>query len=339
MAKYCLNRSSVGGVVMKNWVRKWFHIRPCLWGVLSAAGVVGCAATFMGFLGKYSWFLDLFSHFRVQYMVCLVALGVLFGLARRHRMALFCVVFAGINAGVVFPLYVGGSAVVAPCEPSVRVLCLNVNTERGNPDRVKRVIEDATPDIVVLEEINLQWVFDLLWLSETHPYSCIQPRSDNFGIGLFSKVPIAKQNIINIGRAQVPSIIATLELPFTNLTVVATHPLPPWGRDYSALRNDQLDGLLGYIESDVPLILVGDLNMTPWSYHFKRLLKQSGLMDSTKGFGVQPSWSSFNPLLRIPIDHCLHTPDVSVVGRRIGEAVGSDHYPLIVDLVVGSGER
>jgi len=51
--------------------------------------------------------------------------------------------------------------------------------------------------------------------------------------------------------------------------------------------------------------------------------------------GMQPTWPTFSPLLEIPLDHLLHTKDVTIVNREIGVDVGSDHYPLIVDLVLG----
>jgi endonuclease/exonuclease/phosphatase (EEP) superfamily protein YafD len=36
--------------------------------------------------------------------------------------------------------------------------------------------------------------------------------------------------------------------------------------------------------------------------------------------------------MRVPIDHLLHSDTLSVVDRRLGPAMGSDHFPLIVDL-------
>jgi endonuclease/exonuclease/phosphatase (EEP) superfamily protein YafD len=306
-----------------------------IWSLFSAAGFVVCMATLLGFLGQFSWFLDLFSHFRVQYLLGLLALGVLFAAARRHKAAVIFLIVACINAGVVLPLYVGRSSTsVADQGVAVRVMLLNVNTQLGDPERVKQAIQNADPDIIVLEEISFRWVKDLIWLSGAYPNSCIQPRSDNFGIGIFSKYPLEDSEVVIIGDAQVPSIVTTVNVSHTKLTVVATHPLPPSGVAYSRWRDDQLDKLPDHIREKCPAILVGDLNATPWSYHFRRLLKRSGLNDSTKGWGVQPSWSSHSPIFRIPIDHCLHSPDVSVVGRQIGDYVGSDHYPLIVDLVI-----
>ena len=74
------------------------------------------------------------------------------------------------------------------------------------------------------------------------------------------------------------------------------------------------------------------------SYPFRRLLRRTGLENSSQGFGVQPTWPNFNPLLRIPLDHCLHSSDISIVDRQIGEDVSSDHYPLIVDFVIERAE-
>jgi endonuclease/exonuclease/phosphatase (EEP) superfamily protein YafD len=91
-------------------------------------------------------------------------------------------------------------------------------------------------------------------------------------------------------------------------------------------------------------IIIGDLNVTPWSYAFARLLHNAGLVDSEQGFGVQPTWSARlgplgGPLLwpvQIPIDHCLHASEMATLARSTGPACGSDHYPLLVTLQLRS---
>ena len=75
--------------------------------------------------------------------------------------------------------------------------------------------------------------------------------------------------------------------------------------------------------------ILGDLNVSPWSPHFGGLLRESGR-------GVQATWPTNLAPMRIPIDHCLVSPDVSVVGRRVGPDVGSDHFPIVVDVQIGS---
>jgi endonuclease/exonuclease/phosphatase (EEP) superfamily protein YafD len=299
-------------------------------GLLTAAGAAACAATLLGFLGRLSWFLDLFSHFRVQYLLGLTALGAVLLVARRRVLALVFLGFAGMNLALVLPLYVGRPTASDARAPALRAMLLNVNTHLGDTNRVRQAIADVDPDILVLEEIGSRWLAGMAWLTNAYPHSRIEPREDNFGIGLYSKRPLVESRVVHVGRAGVPSILATVNIGWTNLRVVATHPVPPAGSLYSRWRNEQLDLLVEHVRSPLPVLLLGDLNVTPWSAHFRRLLRRSGLRDSARGFGVQPSWPNFNPLLRIPIDHCLHSAGIAVTDRRIGPDVSSDHYPLIV---------
>lgn len=311
-----------------------FSIRP--WGFLTAAGVVASVATVLGFFGRFSWFLDLFSHFRVQYLLGLVAIGAILLIGQRRKAAAVFLVLACVNLVPVLPLYYGKTDVPDKTVPVLRAMLLNVNTSCGDIDRVRIVVSSSNPDILVLEEISSRWMSGLTWLTNAYPHSLAEPREDNFGIGLFSKLPLAEAEVVYIGAAEVPSILATVSTVRTNLRVIATHPLPPGGRDYSRWRNEQLEGLADYVPSQRPVLLLGDLNLTPWNHHFHRLLARTGLRDSTRGFGIQPTWPSFSPLLRIPIDHCLHSADIIVVDRNVGEGVSSDHYPVIVDFVIAA---
>lgn len=85
--------------------------------------------------------------------------------------------------------------------------------------------------------------------------------------------------------------------------------------------------------SGLPFILFGDLNTTPFSFYFERLLKDADLQDTERGFGYHATWPAggkFGPLF--PIDHCLATVDFEVVDRRVLDKIGSDHHPVVVEL-------
>jgi endonuclease/exonuclease/phosphatase (EEP) superfamily protein YafD len=211
-----------------------------------------------------------------------------------------------------------------------------VNTQSGSPAKVAELIERQKPDIIVLEEIGVRWMGLVADLKQAYPYSSVKIRDDNFGIGLFSRYPLKNHEMRYFGDAGVPTIIAAVKTPSGLLNIVATHPLPPGGKEYSEFRNNQMSEIACYIaESKLsPLVLLGDLNMAPWNVYFKGFVKQSGLRDSSKGWGIQPTWPTFNQLLRIPLDHCLYSSDVSILNRAVGSDVGSDHYPLIVDIAI-----
>jgi endonuclease/exonuclease/phosphatase (EEP) superfamily protein YafD len=86
-------------------------------------------------------------------------------------------------------------------------------------------------------------------------------------------------------------------------------------------------------QQNAPVLLAGDLNTTPWSPYFQTLEKESGLKNSMKGFGFQPSWAG-NAFLKIPLDHFLHSPEIVIHNRMIGPDVGSDHLPVIIDFTI-----
>jgi endonuclease/exonuclease/phosphatase (EEP) superfamily protein YafD len=112
--------------------------------------------------------------------------------------------------------------------------------------------------------------------------------------------------------------------------------MPPYGAENTGLRNRQLTEIGNFLaDSAGPVILVGDLNTTPWSPAFKDLLQATGLQNSMKGFGIQPTWPTTIPLFWIPLDHLLHSPDFHVKSRKTGPHVGSDHFPVEVRLSLG----
>lgn len=289
----------------------------------------------LGFFGPYNWLLDLCSHFRVQYAVSLGIAALLLLIPRQRRLATVFGATAGLNLVVILPLYFGPIASPAVSGRPIRAMLANVNTKFGDAAAVAAAIRRFDPDVVVLEEVSTTWLSDLKPVLDGYRHTEQAPRDDSFGIGLWSKFPFTRARSVCIGGAEVPSIIAEIDTPQGRFTVVATHPLPPAGKQYSELRNGQLAELPRWIrQSPSPVVLLGDLNVTPWNHYFQRLLREADLRDSVQGRGVRPTWPTFNPLMLIPIDHCLYSEGIDVVTRQTGPRVGSDHLPVIVDFVI-----
>ena len=127
-----------------------------------------------------------------------------------------------------------------------------------------------------------------------------------------------------------------VQVEVDGLTLLGIHPLSPTDEQRAHERNQQLGFVREWFKSTTgPRVIAGDFNSTPWSYPFRRLVNETGAMNSQRGFGLQASYPvRASALLRIPIDHLLHSDDLAVVDRRLGPALGSDHFPLVVDLAL-----
>ena len=304
-------------------------------GLMQAGAAVVCLATVAATFGRFHWFLELFTHFRVQYLLSLLIAALGLRLTRQRLPALLCLLFALPNLVAVGSLYIRPTPQPENHSTPLRAVLVNVNTQLGNPALVRDMLAATDPDLVVLEEINTAWLRVLEPTLNAFPHRCLELREDNFGIGLFSRLPLLKQQILIVGDAGVPTLVVQLATT-PPLTVIATHPLPPGRATYARLRNQQLQRLPSLIDNAVPLLLLGDLNVSPWSPHFRQLIKASGLRDSARGFGVQATWPATSRLLRIPLDHCLHSASIAILDRHLGPHVGSDHLPLIVDFCLRS---
>ena len=302
--------------------------------LLIAALVLLGLLTFAGFFGRKSWLLDITSHFRVQYFtsLLLVSFGCLvFG---QIWGAVAAIALASVNAAVMLPRFIP-LAQAASNGPVYRLLLSNVLMRNRSYDQLRKLVVRERPDLVVLIEPDQAWLDGLADLRPDYPYWAVASRQDAYGIAVLSRQPFQSAEELHLGSAEVPTVIARLNLadhPDQMLTVMATHPPPPKGAVHSESRNNQLQALAQYVrQGGEAFILCGDLNLSPWSPYFSDLLKSSRLADSGRGFGVQPTWPADNGLLRTPIDHCLVSAQIAVRRRRLGSRIGSDHLPVILD--------
>ena len=97
-----------------------------------------------------------------------------------------------------------------------------------------------------------------------------------------------------------------------------------------AVELAQAGEAIGYATS--PSLLLGDLNTTPWSPYFRKLLRAGELRDSARWKGWNPTWNPGISWLQLPIDHCLVSDEIGVAERRVGPEIGSDHRGVVVDV-------
>lgn len=292
-------------------------------------------ATLWSFLAG-GWLLgELATHFRPHYSVILaLGAGVL---AAQRRWRGFSLALAALVANLAFvlPLYwPRGDGASLPGGREMRFLLANVLTSNSDYQRVLDVVRAEDPDIVVLLETNEAWLQAMEPLARTHPHFAGEARWDNFGIAVFSRLPMENLRVVEYGAAEVPSVRGVLQVSGNPVTFIATHPVPPTGEEMFRWRNGQLRALAEATAGVEHCILIGDLNVTPWSPNFRELERVSGLHNARRGFGILPTWPVGLGPLRIPLDHCLVSESIRVIQLRMGEETGGDHLPLLVDLQV-----
>jgi len=293
------------------------------------AAVVLVLVAVLGWLGGGTWPIGLLEHLRLHAMVAGVVAGAAAVVARRWIAADACALAVTLDLILLAPA-LGGTRLVAVA-PSVplRVLLLNVHTESMAYARVAALVRDLDPDVVALVEVDRAWLDALAPALVTYPERVEHPRQDNFGLALYARRPM-RGSFEDLGGA-LPSLVVELD----GTTVILTHPPPPLRAELFEAQRRQLDAVAERARTGAgPVIVLGDLNATPWSRPFARLIACSGLADTRAGFGVQASFPAATSLLRVPIDHVLVSPGIGVRERRIEREVGSDHLPVYIELAV-----
>ncbi|HEX7470002.1 MAG TPA: endonuclease/exonuclease/phosphatase family protein [Verrucomicrobiae bacterium] len=311
-----------------------------IWGLMEVGGLLLCAATVAGFLARLWWVFELASHFRLHLAVGLSGLAAVWALKRRWRMASICGLCATANAVLVLMVLLPAETTDSQNGIRLRLVSINVHTENQRSDLVLKFLQTADADVILLMEVNEAWMNALQPLRANYTQMIAKPREDNFGIALFSRLPLTNSEVIELGKAEVPSIATTISVGGQGVFLLGTHPLPPGSAEYARLRNEQLQEIAALIRRrGMAAIVLGDLNCTPWSPYFKDLLRDGGLKNTSQRRGLFGSWPAWLPFGRIPLDHGLVSQTIRIIEKRVGPPVGSDHLPLILELQIPTEDR
>lgn len=306
-------------------------MRVSVTGLLQAAAVVTVVFSIGTLLPVDHYLVQIFTHFRLQYLcISLLLLVVFLGLRSPWFVAAIAVT-AAVNAIFVLPWYFGEDE---PAEGiQLKVLHANVLSKNTEYERLIALLAAEEADLVMLQEISPDWLVELDVLRADYPYSYAEAREGNFGIALFSRLPVTSITHIDSPPFGYPTIVASLDVGGDVLHVIGTHPMIPVNGDFYGARNEQLAGIAALLRKQTgPRLLIGDLNLSQWDINYASLVRQSGLRNARKGFGIIPTWPVFMPPAMIPIDHVLVSDAITVHDIHSGPRIGSDHLPLIVTL-------
>lgn len=327
------------------WQLTW---RWQLWLGLTAVSLTTILATLTAFvplltptsrsLRRLNWVAELTSHFRFHYFLLLLLFTFLFVLGRHYRRAGLTAVFTLTNLALILPFYITPITTATANTPTYRAVNLNVRAYNTEYDTVLTFLTDTQPDLIVLLEAHhTDWENALEPLQQRYPYNNLSESGRYDGTLIFSRFPFANSS----GIRDIPdpfrlSAIGQFQLtPSQQLTVVAAHPRSPMAVGRMEQRNDHLLSLATSLATQPkPLLLLGDMNTTPWSPIFRELEKESGLRNGRLGFGLIATWPVPLGSLGIPIDHAFVSPNITIHQFQRGPAIGSDHYPIIIDFSI-----
>ncbi|MEM1054117.1 MAG: endonuclease/exonuclease/phosphatase family protein [Bacteroidota bacterium] len=225
----------------------------------------------------------------------------------------------------------------------VRLVISNVLMQNREGERWLGVVREAEPDVLAAVETDAWWAETSRQLEEDLPHAVEVPQDDTYGMLVRTRFPILDFEVHHYIEDTVPSLHLTLELDSGEpLKLVLLHPRPPRpdiGQD-SRLRDAELV-LAGreVATFDAPTIVAGDLNDVAWSYTTSLFQKLSGLLDPRIGRGLFSTFHADHRWLRYPLDHVFHSDDLALVELRRLDHVGSDHFPMLIELVVDPEQR
>lgn len=305
--------------------------------VVGSAGLLALLPSWLGLAGGWHWSLDLLSHFRWQYLLASLAV-VAWGFWGRQRATLLAALATLLLNGALIGSLAFDPVHKAPVAADfrLRVLSLNVLTSNRDHQAVIGQVRAADADVVYLMEVDAAWAVALGALEDTYPHRLVHPSPDNFGLALYSRIALQDAQVVRLHENARPSVVARLRHAGRELMLLGTHPVPPMGPVHAAARDAQLAAVAAFIGgARDPVLLLGDLNATPWS-HGMRLLQRGGLAFRSASPPWTPTWMRSTPFA-IPIDHALCTAPLVITRRQVGPDVGSDHRPLT--LTVGWESR
>jgi endonuclease/exonuclease/phosphatase family metal-dependent hydrolase len=243
---------------------------------------------------------------------------------------------------------------------SLRVMSWNVHGLRGSdgrrdPERIARVILDARPDVVGLQEVGAPLepggpqdaaaaLSALTGMESVFGPTMQHASGFAFGNAILSRHPVAAFRTYDLSvprREPRGCLRADVHVAGTRLHVFAAH----LGLDWRERRRQAAALLSADILRDAalrhPLVLVGDFNSLSVRSAVPRWLRRQLVDCALAARNEAPTFPARFPLLRLDhayVDAALQVLAVEVVRTPLARRA-SDHLPLVVDLELSPAAR
>lgn len=289
--------------------------------------------------GRSSMPLDALTHFAPLVLAVAIVPAVYGAFAGPGwpRIALLAAAGGAIalSAALILPEYLRPRSQPAPAGSpgQIKVIQLNFWDRNATPDKTLAWLKTQDADVIVLQEICRVRGR----IAEELP--AYHKTMGDCRVMILSKAEPIRRVVEPLDADKYlrpPIAAATFRDAQGEFTVVGTHygwPLPA-GRQQAQGR--LISGFLATFPKD-RLIFSGDLNSTPWSFARRRGDVMFALERRTRALFSWPAGRFTGGRLQapfpfLPIDQVYAGPAWRTVSVARGPAVGSDHYPVIVNL-------
>ncbi len=305
--------------------------------LLTFATLAASLATVLAYGGRWFWACELLVNFRTHFVLVLGLALVLAVVLRRWWNAGAAALSLALNLWPMYGAFMGADArtQAADARP-VRIAAFNVNIANEDIPGIAAYLETVAADVVVLEESPAN-ADRLAALLPRLPHRYFAEEEGAWGVVILSRWPLIAPRPAMSG--DIPfGARADVDLGDRAFRLYGVHLHWPLVPDTARIRNQQLRALGRELAGCAhACVVVGDFNVSPWSSHFRDVLKTPGVRDCAAGRGLLNTWSASLPApLRIRIDQCLIAGAAGVADVRVGENVGSDHFATINDLLIAA---
>lgn len=218
----------------------------------------------------------------------------------------------------------------------LRLVQFNAWKDNRATPSAARWIRLVDPDLVLVEEARNATPLPAL-LRDRYPFqqSCSGPSLCSTLI-LAKRAPLASGGLAQ-GDPENRSALSAVWMRFGSsteaFTVIAAHLGRPW--PFPRFEGDR-EALVRFVrtQSSSSTVLAGDFNLPGWTFQLRKLEAGLGLERRSYALLSWPAVLGDRPNLMplLPIDHVFAGRDWTVTDIRRGPFLGSDHYPLVVDL-------
>ena len=291
--------------------------------------VAGVALLVMA--GVDNRFVDLLAQFTAPMLIATVLLTLGLGLLRLKAAVGAGGIAALLLAMAVWPQWFPEASKPDPEAAIVRLYSANLFYLNNDTARIRRSVEAADADIVVLIELASDPALKIDEVLAGYPYRASSMRLDQTRGP--SRSVIASRWPLTV-RDDPPdglhALAATARTPLGPIHVVGVHLTRPWPFQHSWGQISQTMALDAIVEElDGPVVVAGDFNSVSSARIGKQIRRDIGLRPAP---GFPGTWPTDLPsALGITIDQVYASPDLAFVNRRLGQPTGSDHRPVVTE--------